>query len=485
MRTIAMTLLFCVAAWQPGIASAAESEPMSDEEALFEIALQPFSGDLEGILERGFIRIATANSPLYFSADGIEQRGLAVEIGRELEKFLDKAHPKKGRRMHVVLMPLARDAILPAVVEGRADIAAANLTITPERSAEVAFTIPTNTGVRELVVSGPAAPPIASFDDLTTTTLHLRRSSSYYEHLSALNHQREAADKPAIPVEEVDEHLEDYDLLEMVNAGLLPAVIVDSHKAAIWQQVFDKIEVHGDLAVNAGGEIAWALRRENPELLAALNEFVKGIRRGSLLGNILIKRYLKDTKFIENARSEAALARYEDTLGIIKRYADEYEFDWLMITAQGYQESGLDQSKRSKVGAVGIMQVMPQTARDPNVNIPDISDAANNVHAGVRYLRFLRATYFDDPDIAPLDRVLFSFAAYNAGPGNMSKARRRAAKMGLDPNVWFDNVEIATAKSVSREPVIYVRNIAKYYLAYKQLEKTRQAREAATEGSAQ
>ncbi len=155
--------------------------------------------------------------------------------------------------------------------------------------------------------------------------------------------------------------------------------------------------------------------------------------------------------------------------GLLKTYAGKYDFDWLMIAAQGYQESYLDQSKRSPVGAIGVMQVMPATARDPNVAIPQIHLQEPNIHAGVKYLRFLRDRYFSDPVLSDLDRTLFSFAAYNAGPGNVAKARKRAAKLGLDPNQWLDNVEIAAAKVVSREPIVYVRNIYKYFVAYKLL----------------
>ena len=163
--------------------------------------------------------------------------------------------------------------------------------------------------------------------------------------------------------------------------------------------------------------------------------------------------------------------RFQDTAGFLQLYAGKYDFDWLMIAAQGYQESRLDQSKRSHVGAIGVMQVMPQTAKDPNVAIDNIHQLEPNIHAGVKYLRFLRDRYFSGPELSPLDRTLFTFAAYNAGPGNVIKARKRAEKMGLDPNLWLDNVEIAAAKAISREPVVYVRNIYRYHVAYKLLAK--------------
>jgi hypothetical protein len=159
--------------------------------------------------------------------------------------------------------------------------------------------------------------------------------------------------------------------------------------------------------------------------------------------------------------------KFVETFGLIRRHAATYDFDPLLIAAQGYQESGLDQSKRSPVGAVGIMQVMPATARDANVAIPDIHIAERNVEAGVKYLRFLRDRYFSDPALRPLDRTLFAFAAYNAGPGNIAKARKHAKETGLDPNVWFDSVELAAARVISREPVNYVRNVLKYYVSYR------------------
>lgn len=313
---------------------------------------------------------------------------------------------------------------------------------------------------------------------MASTEIHVRRSSSYFEHLSALNQTRKEAGQAEIPLVEADELLEDYDLLEMVNAGLIPAVVVDSHKAALWAQVYENIKVHDGLSIHSGGSIAWALRKDSPQLLETVNAFVKDLRKGTLLGNILLKRYLGSTNWIDNVRSREAQDRYEATIDLIRTYAEKYDFDGLMVAAQGYQESKLDQRKRSRAGAVGIMQVLPSTAADSNVNIPNIEEAEANVHAGVKYLRFLRNRYFDSAEIPPLDQVLFSFAAYNAGPANIAKARKRAVKMGLDPNRWFGQVEIAAAKTISQEPVIYVRNIYKYYVAYKQIAEIRENREA-------
>ncbi len=308
--------------------------------------------------------------------------------------------------------------------------------------------------------------------------LHIRRSSSYFDHLTRLNEQRIEAGKPPVPIDPADERLEDYDLLEMVNAAIIPAIIVDSHKAELWAQVFEDITVHKDLTVNTGGNIAWAMRKGNPKLLRAANEYTKVQRKGSLLGNILLKRYLT-TDWIDNITAPEARERFRSVTKFLKKYADRYGFDWSMVAAQGYQESKLDQRKRSSAGAVGVMQLLPTTARDPKVGIPDIHLTEQNIHAGVKYLKHLRESYFNDEKISPLDRVLLSFAAYNAGPGNIAKARAQAKRMDLDPNRWFGHVEVAAAKTISREPVVYVRNIFKYYVTYKKLEQASAAREAA------
>ncbi len=454
----------------------------ADEAALRNFVNEPWTGDLDGMVERGFVRLLTAYNPVNFTYDGVEQRGIAVEASRIFEELLNEAVGVKGRSLNVILIPVGRDELLPGLLEGRGDIAAASLTITLARQRRVAFSDPTVPGIREFVVTGPAAGEIGSFDDLASTTLHVRESSSYYEHLTALNEARKREGKPEIPVRRADERLEDYDLLEMVNAGIIPAVIVDSYKAELWAEVLENIRVHEHLTVHSGGSLAWAVRKDSPQLLEQVNAYVKQARKGTLLGNILIKRYYGSRKWIDNVLAGEGQEKYAETMDLIKRYAEMYDFDWMMIAAQAYQESKLDQNKRSRAGAIGIMQVLRTTAADPNVGILDIEDPEQNVHAGVKYLRFLRSRYFSSREIEPLDQVLFSFAAYNAGPGNLRRARRRAVEMGFDRNRWFGNVEVAAARTISREPVVYVRNIYKYYIAYRQLEERRAAREAARRG---
>jgi membrane-bound lytic murein transglycosylase MltF len=465
-------------------AFAAEPTGSSTHDEILEHANDPWTGDLDGITKRGFLRILTVHNPLFFQFDGASQRGLVAEWGKALEEHLAE-EIGRVRSPTVVMIPVARDELLPGLVEGRGDLVMGNLTITPERQKLVDFGPPIQTEVSELVVTGPAAGEIGSVDELVDVGLYVRRSSSYYEHLQGFNAQREADGLKPIPITEADENLEDYDLLDMVNAGVLGAIVVDSHKANFWERVFDKIVVHENLPVHSGSRIAWALRKDSPQLMKSISALSAKVRRGSLLGNILIDRYLGDTDWLDNALASEDRKRYEETIEIIKRYADKYDFDWLIIAAQAYQESRFDHSKRSSAGAVGVMQLLPTTAAGKAVGIPDIEDLENNIHAGVKYLHWLRETYFSEPHIEPLDRVLFSFAAYNAGPGNMRKARRRAKRLGFDPDRWFGNVEIGMFRAVSGEPASYVRNIYKYYVTYQGLEQTRRSREKALENQAQ
>ena len=443
------------------------TEAERTQDALVAAMATPWIGDLNGMVARGFVRMGVPHEPVFFAYDGPEQRGIAVDFGRAFEAHLRKTLGASAETLTVVLLPVTRDTMVDALVSGRVDVVAGNLTVTPSRAQRIDFADPMLRTVRELVVTGPAAPPITTVDDLAAVQVHVRPSSSYHEHLVALNALRADAGAAPIPIAAADEALEDYDLVELVDVGVIPAVILDSHKAELYAQIFEHLTVHDDLTVNEGGEIAWAIRKGSPQLMDATNAFVAKARKGTELGNILYRRWIADPTRVLNAVAPGEDAKFVETIGFIRRHATAYDFDPVLIAAQGYQESRLDQSKRSPAGAIGIMQVMPATSLDPNVRIPEIEVAERNVEAGVKYLRYLRNQYFSGPAVTPFDQACFAFAAYNAGPRNIRKARARAATMGLDPNVWFGHVEIAAGRTISREPVVYVRNILKYYTSYR------------------
>jgi len=194
-------------------------------------------------------------------------------------------------------------------------------------------------------------------------------------------------------------------------------------------------------------------------------------------GNQMFQRYLKNTKFVKSATSEADLKRFRDLVQLFRTYGDKYGVDWLLMAAQGYQESRLDQSVKSPVGAIGVMQVMPATGKDMKVG--DITEREANVHAGVKYMRWVVDEYYKDEPMDPVNKMLFAFASYNAGPGRLRQLRATAKQRGLDPNVWFNNVERIASEKIGRETVTYVSNIYKYYVAYKLTLEEMQEREKA------
>jgi len=277
-----------------------------------------------------------------------------------------------------------------------------------------------------------------------------------------------------------DESLEDGDILELVNTGVVPITVVDSTTAEFYRSVLPGLTVRNDLEISSGGSFAWAVRKGTPQLLAAVNDFVREHRVGTLFGNIVARRYFKDNPWIRNPARPEDRRRYDQVIGAFRKYGAEFGIDPLLLLAQGYQESGLDQSRVSHAGAVGIMQIKPSTAAGAPINIKGVDQLENNVRAGAKYLRFIIDRYYNNQAIRPLDRELFAMASYNAGPARIAQLRRQATDVGLDPNRWFQNVELVVSKEIGRETVDYVGNIYKYYLTYNLLEQQRRARERAT-----
>lgn len=444
---------------------------------------QAWKGDFDGMAERRIIRALVVYSKTFYFVDGAEQHGSTYEGLKEFENVINKQLATGALKVHVAFIPVTRDQLLPALTEGRGDIAAGNLTITGKRSDSVDFSDPIMTGVSEVVVTGPSAGPVASLDDLAGKEVHVRKSSSYYESLGRLNEKFKASGKPLIKLKPVDEVFESEDILEMMNAGLIGITVVDSHVADLWAKVFDKITVHNDIAVNTGGEIAWAFRKDSPKLAAVINSFIKDHKMGTSFGNQMLNRYLKNVNYIKNSTTEEEMQKFNALVALFQKYAGEYDFDYLMLTAQAFQESRLDQSVHSSAGAVGVMQIKPSTAADPTVGINDVeSNADNNVHAGVKYLRFIVNEYFADSKMDSKNKLLFAFASYNAGPARIAKLRKQAEVQGLDPNLWFRNVEYVAAKDIGQETVQYVSNIYKYYVAYRQVVTLRQKKRTAIRG---
>jgi len=443
--------------------------------------LTPFTGDLDALVKRRMVRIGvTFNRTFYFLDKGV-QRGVAYEYGRLVEERLNK-YFKTGTddKVHVVFIPLPRNLLLPALADGKVDLVAAQVTVRPELQKIVDFTNPTRMNVSEILVTGPGQPPLATVADLSGREVFVRELGSYHESLVALNQKFKTDGKPPVEIRLVPENLEDDDLLEMVNAGLIPATVVDDFLANFWAKIFPEITVHQNVAVRTGGTLAIAIRKNSPQLSKALNTFMGNYGLGTAFGNIVERKYLVSTTYAKSAASEAERKKFQAVVQLFRKYSDQYKVDYLLMAAQGYQESQLNQNAKSAVGAIGIMQVMPATGAEMMVG--DIRIAEANVHAGTKYMDQLMAKYLNDAEFDETNRTLFAFACYNAGPGNIRKMRAAAAERGLDDNKWFNNVELVTAEKIGIETTTYVRNIYKYFVAYRLMTDVEQMQRKAREG---
>ena len=198
---------------------------------------------------------------LTYFLDGGQQKGLTYETAMNFEQFIKERLGKAAGKLTLVIIPTSRDRLLPLLTAGQADIAAGTLTITPQRLATVDFSAPFRDDVHEVLVTGPAAPAIKTKEDLVGVPIHVRRSSSFYEHLQDLNARLQAEGKQRLTVVEADEKLTTDDMLEMVSAGMFPATVADDGVAQLFVKVFEDITVHPELVLAANQQIGWALRR--------------------------------------------------------------------------------------------------------------------------------------------------------------------------------------------------------------------------------
>jgi membrane-bound lytic murein transglycosylase MltF len=461
-------------AWAPwAFASAmlAAQAPATDQQQPRKLAIanKPWTGDFDKLLERRMIRVFSPFSrSLYFNDKGRE-RGLAVELVRDWETYLNVKYAKQlGKRpLTIYILPATRDKLLPDLAAGLTDVSIGNLTVTDER-LKVADFVAGDEGRKtfsEIVLTGPKSPELKTLDDLSGKRLHVRKASSYYESLEKLNERFQLDQKPPVTMILVPDSLEDEDLMEMLDAGLVELLVVDDWKARMWSPVLPHLKIRSDLVLRADARTGWAIRKDSPKLAAEIDDFFRNwaIKQGVAAYRMNV--YMKRVKELKNPTASAEYKRFQETLALFEKYGKKYGFDPLMLAAQGYQESLLNQQAKSHVGAVGIMQLMPETGEQMKVG--DIHLAESNIHAGAKYMDQLMTTYFGDAHFSEGNRPLFAFASYNAGPANIARCRKEAEKQGLDPNKWFNNVEIVVARKIGTETTAYVRNIYKYYVAYR------------------
>jgi membrane-bound lytic murein transglycosylase MltF len=462
------------------LAAAAQQDPAHADLDL-EIITAPAKRDFAEMKRVRLVRALLPHSRTLFYLELGRQKGLSAELVHQFEAWLNRKYRRElgARPITVALIPTPREELLQRLVEGRGDIAVANLTITPLREQLVDFSVPELTNVSEIVVTGPASPPLGTVDDLSGKEVHTRVASSYFESLTALSARFVRERREPIHLRIVPDVLEDEDLMEMVNAGLLGIIVVDDWKAKLWAHLLPRIRPRTSLKLRTGGDIGWAFREDSPALAKEVNAFLSKRPHAGELTEWQLLTTRRRIERIENNTRSSEMKKFDHTLALFRKYGARYRIDPLMLAAQGYRESRLNQGARSHAGAVGIMQMLPSTGRAMKVG--DIHKLEPNIHAAAKYLRKLMDRYFDEPGIDDQNRTLFAMAAYNAGPTRIAQLRRETARRGLNEDVWFNNVEVTVGHRVGREPVRYVRDIYKYYVAYKLQLEAREEADAARE----
>lgn len=427
-----------------------------------------WKGDFDGMQKRRVVRALVAyNATSFFFDNKGQPRGINHDALKAFEKFINRNNHRHEEKIHVIQIPVSREHLMEYLLNGNADLVVANMTITETRKEQVDFSNPFLSDIKEVLVSGPNAPTINRLEDLSNRVVWIRPSSSYHSSLLKVNESFKQKGLLPIIIRETDKQLETETVMEMVDAGVIHLTFADDYLANSWKKVLPNLNVYNDVFLRNDRQIGWMFRKNSPMLAKEINAYARKNKAGSLFYNMKFNYYYGSQKWLNYAIDNRQFTSQKEINELFKKYAKQYDFDWMLIAAQAYQESHLNQNARSSSGAVGIMQLLPSTAKDPNINIPNIYNLENNIHAGNKYLRFILDRYYGGNHMDRLNQHLFAFASYNAGPARILSLRKRAAQKGLDPNIWFQNVEIVAGQAIGRETVQYVMNIFKYYVAYK------------------
>ena len=424
-------------------------------------------GDLPEMQRHGVLRVITRNNAATFFLWRGEQMGFEYELLREFARRHD---------LHVEVVVAPQHASLFEMLErGAGDVAAASLAVdVPPRAPDVVMTRPFNY-VYDYLVARHGDDSVLWIDDLNGRGVTVRRSSPHWRTM-----ERFRASGLKVDINPAPEDAESEALIAAVGEGRIDLTVAASHVLDI--ELGHRSDIRKAFSLRGPVPLGWAVRRNNPELLAALNAFLDEEYRG-LFFNVVHQKYFENPVRMQRHREDRVDHEQADGLSpydaIVKRESATHGLDWPLIVAQMYQESRFDPKARSHAGAIGLMQLLPRTAREFGVR--NLRDPEQSIRAGVAYLAWLHSRF--EPDLAVKDRIWFALAAYNAGYGHVTDARRLASgQLGLDPNRWFDNVEEAMRMLSKRsyyrntvhgyvrghEVVKYVREIRERYRSYLQ-----------------
>lgn len=426
-----------------------------------------WTGSYSEMLQRGQIRVAVPYDRTIYVNDKGVQRGLAVEVSKGLAKWINAkyAGQLKGKSLSIKLIPVIASDLLNSLTTGKADIAIGDIGLYEPIPNSQNFIVNHAQKVRqEVLVTGPSSLPLKNIGDLSGQTVYGSRNTNFQKTLSELNKELKRDGKQPVNLASPLGDLDDEDLLEMLNAGLISYVIVGDWKFQLWQSIYKNITMHADLSVQDSGWVGWVVRSNNRDFNDDLKNFYDSDDFTKSLTAFRQDDYKQHLKGLKDPMDKPLWERFESMRPLFSRFGAEYKLNPLFIASLGFQETLLNQSAVSSVGAIGVMQLMPATGM--SLGVGDIHLLEPNIHAGADYMNQLINKYFPDAKFEGINRSLFAVASYNIGPNNVAKARDRAGELGFDPNRWFGNVEFIATEHMGYEPMIYVRNVYKYFISY-------------------
>lgn len=415
-------------------------------------------GDLDRIIKARYLRVLTTKNPYDYYVHNGEIKGVQYEMVREFVGQLNRKYIKEGElKIAFEMIPVDFDQLIPMLNSGKGDMIAVGMTRTSQRDSRANFTLPYQVADDVIVTRSELAK-----ETWKGKTFFVQKGSSYFETLSK-------SGKP-VSIREVDANLNAENMMELVSLKSADYTLVNSYWAGKLTKRFKNLVILREKPFRKRVAIRWAARKRSPRLLSELNSFIPKVRKGTLLGNTFGHKYFDDLSRLQSEYFDTAAQRISKFDDSLKKYAKEFGFDWRLLAAQCLQESRFDPEIVNQWGAIGLFQIKQATADEPYISVGPIRGSGNfdnNIHAGVKYLSWLKKYFFDtQKDMAEEEKLRFMLAAYNAGPTRVQEAIAKAKELGLNPDIWFRNVELAMLELGAPEPVIYVSEINKHYVSY-------------------
>lgn len=413
------------------------------------------------MLKMGEIRMAIPYGRITYMNSKNQMLGFAPELSKYFSNFLLAKYKKK---VQIKVVPSAPGKLLAVIADGNADFALDYLNeYSTNKNADRFLIYDHPRTEKYLIVSNQNKEKVINLSDLSGKTVCADRFTQVAA-IEKTNEELKKDGKALITIYQDQLVLSDEDLLQMVNAGLIDYIWVTNWRAELWKPLLPNIAIHSETAITGGSPGDVIVSKMNADLAKDLLEFAASPYLDAALRDYRQKNFSHERFALKSPLTQTELNRFESMKKYFHRYGHENQLDPLFLAGLGFQESLLNQGAVSPSGAVGVMQLLPSTGA--SMNVGNIYELEPNIHAGAKYINSLLREMSLESGLSENERGFFAVAAYNAGANNVRKARELAVKMGLNPNQWFLNVEMASARLLGLETFLYVRNVYKYYVTY-------------------